>query len=37
MAKGEKSWRRVVVVVRYADDLGYVPISSVRGKPRIIP
>lgn len=29
MAKREKSWRRVVVVLRYADDLGYVPISSV--------
>lgn len=22
---------------RYADDLGYVPISSVRGKPCVIP
>jgi hypothetical protein len=37
MAKREKSWRRVVVVPIYADDLGYVPISSVRGKPCIIP
>lgn len=25
------------MVLRYADDLGYVPISSVRGKPCIIP
>jgi hypothetical protein len=25
------------VVLRYADDLGYVPISSVRGMPCIIP